>query len=188
VKLVPETPESVEEDKLRRKRIRRGRFDLRPDQVGTTTHELIAELFVSEIDLDDPIAINDHMRKRVLSYSISHTQSRRLRVGTSVAKYFSRFRRSTDWTFLGAEVHVGDVRLDLLWIGKDGQIQADEVKTGIGAVFGKERTLRPQLEAQVAAGVQVFGGKFHGVRAVLLSRPEESFLATRTTHGGQIAV
>jgi len=124
------------------------------------------------------------VRKRVRSFSISHTQSRRQRVSTSVASYFARFRRTDEWQFLGAEVNVDDVRLDLLWIHRDGQIQADEVKTGVEAVFAKERSLRIQLESQVRAGRTVFGTPFEGVRAVLLSRPGESFLATPITHGG----
>ena len=106
-------------------------------------------------------------------------------MATSVAKYFSHFRRSPDWIFLGAEVNVGDVRMDLLWVDREGRIEADEVKPGIGAVFGKERELRAQLSSQVEAGNELFGNDFRGVRAVLLARPDQSFLATTKTHGAR---
>lgn len=183
--LVAEESETSSEEMLRRRRVRKGRFDLRPDQVGATVHEVLAELFVSEVDLYDVLAVHEYVRTRILSYSISHTQSRRLRVATSVAKYFSHFRRGPGWSFLGAEVNVDDVRLDLLWLTPDGDVEADEIKTGLGAVFGKERHLREQLTGQVRAGQEVFGAHFRGVRAVLLARPEESFLATEKTHGAR---
>ena len=182
---MPEASELTSEEELRQKRVRKGRFHLRPDQVGVTVHEILAELFVSEINLFDPLAVHQHVKKRVLSYSISHTQSRRLLVATSVAKYFSHFRRTPEWTFLGAEVNIGDVRMDLLWVDTEGRIEADEVKTGIGAVFGRERELRAQLTSQVKAGSDLFGNDFCGVRAVLLARPDQSFLATTKTHGAK---
>jgi hypothetical protein len=184
IRLVPVPSETNADQVLRRRRTRAGRFQLTPDQVGVTVHQIIGELLVSDIDLQDPRAIHGYVLKRVRSFSISHTQSRRQRVSTSVASYFARFRRDDDWQFLGAEVNVDDVRLDLLWIHRDGRIQADEVKTGVGAVFAKERSLRIQIESQVRAGRTVFGTTFEGVRAVLLSRPGESFLATLSTHGG----
>lgn len=185
IRLVPIPSEANADQALRRKRTRVGRFQLTPNQTGTTVHQILGEILVSEIDPQDPRAIHEYVLKRVRSFSISHTQSRRHRVSTSVASYFARFRRESGWEFLGAEVNVDDVRLDLLWIHQDGRIQADEVKTGVGAVFAKERTLRNQLESQVRAGREVFGPSFEGVRAVLLARPGESFLATPATHGGR---
>lgn len=144
---------------------------------------MIGELLISNVDLSDPGAIYAFVIDRVRGPSISHMQSRRMKVSGNVGRYFSEFLRGDGWSFLGAELNLGDVRLDLLWLGPEGRIEADEIKTGFRAVLDAQNAFRNQLEQQVRAGQLVFGSNFAGVRAVLLAKPSASFLATPATHG-----
>jgi len=102
-----------------------------------------------------------------------YRQSARQRVTTAAAFYFRRFAPS-GWSFVGSETVIRDVALDLLW-ERRGSFMADELKSGLTAGTLEKGRVAAQVSAQVAAGRDEWGDGFVGVRAILLSTPEESF-------------
>jgi hypothetical protein len=111
-----------------------------------------------------------------------YRQSARQRVATAAATYFREFSRA-GWRFEGAERIVEGVALDLLW-SRRTNLEADELKSGLGAPAISLDAVHRQVEVQVTAAAAAFGPSFRGVRAVLLAgRPQSFFIATTTTGG-----
>lgn len=102
-----------------------------------------------------------------------YRQSLKQRVVTAATRYFTRFG-PVGWTFVGSEVVVGEVALDLVWT-RGGLVMADELKTGAVSLFGEDE-LKLQIEAQLAAARSRWGEAFHGVRSIRLLEPELSRL------------
>lgn len=167
-------PLDLRSERARVSRLLQGRRDLSSDRVGTRIHELIAQLLTSEVNLDDSERVLSFLFKQERHGTITHRQARRARLISGAANYVFAFRRHEPWAFLGAEVNVGDVRLDLLWINPEGQIEADEIKSGNGAGLQLDR-FRTQAESQFAAGREVFGDRFTGVRLVILAGKRKLF-------------
>lgn len=99
------------------------------------------------------------------------------RVVTAASRYFTRFS-PRGWRFVGSEVIVGGVALDLLW-ESNGYLMADEIKTGAVALFG-EGDLELQVAGQLQAGREEWGDAFLGVRSIRLREPELSDLEVAT--------
>lgn len=102
-----------------------------------------------------------------------YRQSMNQRVVTASAAYFRLFPRR-GWEFVGSEINVGEVRLDLLWRRGD-VFQADELKSGSVAIEAGSGVVLDQAKAQFRAGRNEFGSAFEAVRVVLLMHPNKSY-------------
>jgi hypothetical protein len=138
--------------------------------IGTLVHEAIQWCALKE----------DHARPDASDRSVTavvpnhlapmHALMVRQRVHQDVLTWLERYDRRPTWKPLGAEVHVGDVRVDLLWQDASGRIAADEMKTGWITT-----PARNQLAAIDAAGRGLYGRLWEGVRLIDLaeSAPED---------------
>ncbi|MGH2959720.1 MAG: hypothetical protein ACRDKE_08945, partial [Solirubrobacterales bacterium] len=105
-------------------------------------------------------------------------QSLRQRVSSAAVRYETNFRRA-DWRLIASEANAGDVRFDLVFLTRDGEICCDEIKTG-SAATDHRHSITAQAEAQLAAGIEAYGPTFSGVRVVLLAA-NESIWINQTT-------
>lgn len=157
-------------------RRRRLRGLLHDDAVGILAHAVIAAALSDGLSLLDPAAVR-RTTDRLLPDRLGSTYrlALRQRAVAAAARYVSRFGRGDGWRFLGAEVFAGEVRLDLVWLDSHGRVEADELKTGVGALVHLE-TARAQAEAQAVLGRQAFGPAFACVRLLLLAWPDRSLI------------
>jgi hypothetical protein len=156
-------------DRERRRRIARGRGQLLPDRVGMLLHELLAEHLSSRPRSRWQDSLRDSVRDALPSLSLAHALALETRLVSLAARYLDRYLPARSSEFLGAEVFVEDVRLDLLWL-ESGRLFADELKTG-SAPMSRAMAIR-QSHAQLMAGRAAFGNAFAGVRVVLLALGE----------------
>lgn len=141
--------------------------------LGVVTHELIAWVAASAGGTATPDQFGEAAsRFEFGSFSTPVRQVRKARATTLAARYFRRFGRP-GWTFIGSEIVVGDVALDLLW-EKQGAFEADEIKSGFEAGDVMDEESRTQAQEQAVAGRTKFGSPFLGVRLVLLTSPASS--------------
>jgi hypothetical protein len=94
------------------------------------------------------------------------------RVTTATAVYLRELNRGvTEWALMASDVRAGDVHLDLLFAHRlTGQIQSDQIATGLlGPPAGLPWVMQ-RVEAQLAVGRATFGDRFEGVRLVDLPR------------------
>jgi hypothetical protein len=96
-----------------------------------------------------------------------------VRIVSAAAVYFSVFDPRPELRALGVEVFVADVRIDVLWITRDGRIVADEVKTG-ARVAAADPAVREQVRTQLDALRGTFGRQSAGVRLIDLTHPAQS--------------
>jgi hypothetical protein len=164
------------------RRIRRA--DLSSERVGSMAHEAIARLVVTHPPRPTARQV-DRVVRSMLRDDLApvYRQSLRARVGTAVSRYFDRFDRRPHWQPLGAELNVDDVRLDLVWLGPRGRIEADEIKAGPAAIGIHAQATLGQARQQLLAGQRVFGSRFAGVRVVILAHPDLTF-TVRSQQGG----
>lgn len=140
------------------------------DQIGTLTHDLIAEIASEKGGGAGPNEVLDVALKFDFgSYSRPTTMARKQRAITLSGVFFSRFGRP-GWSFVGSEVIVGDVALDLLW-EREGALEADEIKTGSSAAAEYRDEAAAQARSQAEAASECLGPAFRGVRLVLLKAP-----------------
>lgn len=107
------------------------------------------------------------------------------RVTTATGAYLGALRRDpASWSIMGAEVLVGEARLDLLFVDPGGRIEADEIKTGLLGPAAELPWVRAQVEAQVGLGRATFGRRFGGVRLVDLARRQATLFEADRWEGG----
>lgn len=149
-----------------------GRSRLRPDSVGALVHAAIAVALAHDpaaSAADAGAAVQELVARdlaQVYRTSLLH------RGTTATAVYLRELSRDvTEWSFMASEVRAGDVHLDLLFAHRDtGQIQSDEVATGLlGPPAGLPWVMQ-RIEAQLQLGRATFGDRFKGVRLVDLPR------------------
>ena len=163
----------LEVDHFESKRSSRSWHPTSHDVLGVVTHELIAWVASSAGGSASPDQVVEAAsRFEFGSFSTPVRQVRKARATTLAARYFRRFGRP-GWTFVGSEIVVGDVALDLLW-EKQGAFEADEIKSGFEAGDVMDREARVQAQGQAEAGRSEFGSSFRGVRLVLLTSPASS--------------
>ncbi len=163
----------LEVDHFESKRPSRSWHPTSREVLGVVTHELIAWVASSVGGSASPDQVAEAAsRFEFGSFSTPVRQVRKARATTLAARYFRRFGRP-GWTFVGSEIVVGDVALDLLW-EKQGAFEADEIKSGFEAGDVMDREAQVQAQGQAEAGRSEFGSSFRGVRLVLLTSPASS--------------
>lgn len=153
---------------------RRRRADLRPTTLGALVHAAVVVLLAT-LDRSPRHRDIDAVVMRLLPSDLApvYRQTVLIRVATAVARYFALFDRRPAWEPLGVELHVADVRLDVVW--RRGQaIEADELKSGLSAATSRRPLALAQARAELGAGREVFGAAFSGVRMVVLVDPAAS--------------
>jgi hypothetical protein len=93
-----------------------------------------------------------------------HALMARQRVHQDVLIWLERYDRRPEWAPIGAEVQIGEVRVDLLWALPSGRIAADEIKTGWVSLAAHN-----QLAAIDAAGRDRYGVRWDGARLIDLA-------------------
>lgn len=155
-----------------------GRARLRPDSVGALVHAAIAVALAQDPEARGPAAkpaaqeVVARNLARVYRISLLH------RVTSATAVYLCDLSRdTTDWALMASEVRVGDVRIDLLFAHRrTGQIQSDEIATGLlGPPSGLPWVMQ-RVQAQLALGRATFGDRFGGVRLVDLPRRQATLI------------
>lgn len=145
-----------------------------PEVRGVLCHRLIAELCAREIT--EPHAI-EALAAGLLPPRLAavHRQALLSFVVPMAASYLRHFARP-GWRFLGAEVIVGDVALDLLW-QRGGRLEADEVKSSASQPAAWRPAAEAQALAQASAARKHFGSPFAGVRIVALALADAVWVA-----------
>lgn len=164
----------MREATIARSRQRRGALVWAPEVRGALCHRLIAELCTREItDIPSIEALALTMLPERLAPV--HRQALLafvLPMGASYLRHFSR----PGWRFLGSEVIVGNVALDLLW-QRGSRLEADEVKSSASEPTLWRAAAEAQAAAQVRAGRRHFGTDFAGVRIAALALGESVWVA-----------
>ena len=103
------------------------RADLRAEAIGGLVHDVVGELVATHRPSPRFGTIDDAVKRR-LPFDLApvYRQTVLVRVSSAVARYFAVFDRRPDWAPLGVELHVADVRLDIVWL-RGSVIEADEV-------------------------------------------------------------
>ncbi len=145
-----------------------------PEVRGALCHRLIAEICAREIT--EPHSI-ETLAGAMLPARLApvHRQALLAFVVPMAASYLRHFRRP-GWRFLGSEMIVGDVALDLLW-QRESRLEADEVKSSASAPTLWRAAAEAQAAAQAHAARRHFGGAFAGVRIVALALGESVWVA-----------
>jgi hypothetical protein len=145
-----------------------------PEVRGALCHCLIAEICASDITKTSSI---EALAAAMLPAGLApvHRQALLAFVVPMAASYLRHFSRP-GWRFLGSEVIVGDVALDLLW-QRGSRLEADEVKSSASAPALWRAVAEAQAAAQARAGRQHFGGAFAGVRITALALGESVWVS-----------
>jgi len=159
-----------------------GRALLSDEAIGTLAHAALADLLVARRPLTTHEAARATEALLPSGLAPTYRLSLRQRCASAVSRYQREFARPASWRFIGAEVQAEEVRLDLLWTGPGGVIEADEIKTGSSPELRFAEGIR-QASAQVELGRGTFGPKFDAVRLLLLARPD---LSVRVASDGEI--
>lgn len=85
-------------------------------------------------------------------------------------RHFSRH----GWRFLGSEVIVANVALDLLW-QRGSRLEVDEVKSSVTTPEQWRERALAQAQAQAVAGRAEYGDGCAGVRVTPLAWPKKAF-------------
>jgi hypothetical protein len=145
-----------------------------PEVRGALCHTLIAEICAREIT--DPHSI-EALAATVLPAGLApvHRQALLTFLVPMAGSYLRHFSRP-GWRFLGSEVIVGDVALDLLW-QHGSRLEADEVKSSASTPTLWRAAAQAQAAAQAGAGRRHFGEAFAGVRIAVLALGESVWVA-----------
>ncbi len=164
----------MSEAAIARKEQRRAGRVWAPEVRGALCHRLIAEICAREIT--EPRSI-ETLAAAMLPARLApvHRQALLAFVVPMAASYLRHFRRP-GWRFLGSEVIVGDVALDLLW-QRGSRLEADEVKSSASAPTLWRAAAEAQAAAQARAARRHFGGAFAGVRIAALALGESVWVA-----------
>lgn len=156
---------------LPRERVSRAGMVWAPEVRGSLCHQLIARL--CEQGITDPHEI-EPVARSVLPWPLAvvHRQALLSFLVPMAGSYLRHFARP-DWRFMGSEVIVGPVALDLLW-QRGERIEADEVKSCASQTEGWLLAAEAQAREQAIAAGEHFGPKFAGVRIVALAIPPAS--------------
>ena len=137
-----------------------------PHERGRLCHLLISELCAKRAS--DPHAV-ETVARGLLPPTLSpvHRQALLSFIVPMGASYLRHYARP-GWRFLGSEVIVGDVALDLLW-QRGSRLEADEVKSSAAQPAEWMPAAEAQARAQVQAARAHYGSAFAGVRVVALA-------------------
>ncbi|HEV3321088.1 MAG TPA: hypothetical protein VG147_02725 [Solirubrobacteraceae bacterium] len=159
----------MSEAAITRREQRRAGLVWAPEVRGTLCHRLIAEICVCEItDTRSiealaaamlPAGLAPVYRQALLTFLVP--------MAGSYLRHFSR----PGWRFLGSEVIVGPIALDLLW-QHGSRLEADEVKSSASTPTLWRDAAQAQAAAQARAGRRHFGEAFAGVRIAALALGE----------------
>jgi hypothetical protein len=154
---------------IARREQRRGAVVWAPEVRGALCHRLIAELCVRELTETGSIEV---LAATMLPVGLApvHRQALLAFIVPMAASYLRHFSRP-GWRFLGSEVIVGDVALDLLW-QRGSRLEADEVKSSASAPTLWRAAAEAQAAAQACAARRHFGDAFAGVRIAALALGE----------------
>jgi hypothetical protein len=156
-------------------------------RLGSAAHRVIGSLLDAGVRAPAPEDIHRFVAvEPVLREPHVYRLAARQRLATAVAVYFRFLLPGPEWSFVGAEIRVPGAALDLLFEDRTGRLRADELKTGGAPDLARTSQLRRQLEGQLAGGLEAFGDRFMGVRALFLGAPRRSF--TLEVDGGRAPV
>lgn len=138
--------------------------------IGRLVHLVIGLLLEAGYRAPDPETVLRYADSLVADEAPVYRLSLRSRLVSDALAYFDRFAPPPDWTFAGREVDAPPVALDLLWRAPDGNLWADELKTGRSFGDPRAAAVRAQVGRQLLAGHDGFGDDFGGVRVCLLAK------------------
>ena len=145
--------------------------------IGIAIHRLIARLSEAGVRTPTPIELIEAVRCEDLPNQVRFAPNARQRLLTGAAIYF-RLYAEDQWSLIGSEVKAGRSRLDLLWRRPDGQLVADELKSGRVGIEIEHPELDAQVSRQLKDGRSEFGEEFAGTRVLFFHWPRLSFHAT----------
>jgi hypothetical protein len=159
----------MSEAAIARREQRRAGLVWAPEVRGALCHRLIAEICAREItDTHSIEALAAAMLPTRLA--LVHRQALLTFLVPMAGSYLRHFSRP-GWRFLGSEVIVGSVALDLLW-QQGSRMEADEVKSSASIPTLWRAAAQAQAAAQARAGRRHFGEVFAGVRVAALALGE----------------
>jgi hypothetical protein len=144
--------------------------------MGAALHDLISAVLnagVRQPELDFLILT---VARHSLGYAwISDRSSARHRLLTPLRIYFKLFEPDLGWSYVGSEITAGNACFDLVWRHDGGSVRVDEIKSGRLRPDGG--SLDDQVTRELAAGRELYGEDFCGVRVCVLAVPDDSFHA-----------
>lgn len=143
--------------------------------VGHIIHAIVAEMLRHGRGLDKEL-LAECVREATSQFAPIERRAHKMRIAGCVFGYFRRLLPPEQWLFIGAEINLGNGRIDLLWTNSSDQIMIDELKTGHSPFLGAGRA-EDQISRYVADGVSQWGKKFIGVRVLVPLNPQSSIFA-----------
>jgi hypothetical protein len=164
----------MSEAAIARREQRRAGLVWAPEVRGALCHRLIAEICTREITDTRSIEV---LATAMLPTRLApvHRQALLTFLVPMAGSYLRHFSRP-NWRFLGSEVIVGPVALDLLW-QHGSRLEADEVKSSASTPTLWRAAAQAQAAAQAHAGRRHFGEAFAGVRVAALALGESVWVA-----------
>ena len=141
----------------------------RDREIGRRTHALVAGFCRAHV-VPEPTQVWVAAGRLFQAEPMVLNHSSRQRAACGVSTYFVRFHR-TAWKFVGAEVSLGNGRVDLVWQLPSDRFVIDELKTSANGEALEDRVTLEQIERYRRAGQQQWGGAFAGVRLLPLVSP-----------------
>lgn len=143
--------------------------------VGTLTHQAIARIAAMTLQPSQDL-ITKEANAELTAFRPIEMRAHRQNIAGAVSAYFWHLLPPPHWLFMGSEVHLGLGRIDLLWLHSDGWWLVDEVKVGHGTGLGTRETTE-QVDKYSAAGTDMWGNDFAGVRVLTTGDPSRSIFA-----------
>lgn len=151
--------------------------------VGTLCHRVIATLAARTRTPDIPTILRT-VEQALPQLEPNEGRAHKQNIAGAVRTYFTRLAPPKTWAFIGAEVHLGRGRVDLLWQGPSDRLLIDEIKTGHAAFFANSDNLA-QARGYLHHGRRLYGPRLAGVRLLCLSDPGQS-LFVHDTHASAV--
>jgi hypothetical protein len=144
----------------------------RAPQVGALIHTAIGRIAAETLQ---PTAERMHTVANSMLDQFPQIEGRahRQNIVAGIAAYFRCLLPPPEWAFHGAEVHLGEGRIDLLWSNFSDEILIDEVKTGNIRTLDLLST-KDQLERYLQCAHTVWADSFVGIRLLSTSDPRAS--------------
>lgn len=143
--------------------------------VGALTHRAIASIAAVTLEPSHEL-ITTEANAGLTEFRPIEKRAHRQNIAGAISAYFWHMLPPPHWLFMGSELHLGLGRIDLLWLHSDGWWLVDEVKVGHGTELGTRKTVE-QVERYSAAGLDMWGDDFAGVRILTTGDPSLSIFA-----------
>lgn len=152
----------------------------RSTEVGVLVHRVIGDLAACT-RYPSPDVIMAAADRCLSHFRPIEVRAHRQTIAGAVGSYFWHLLPPARFQFLGAELHLGTGRTDLLWGDQSGAVVVDELKTGHVRALSSAATAQ-QVHKYLAGGSALWGAAFLGVRLLSTASPRQSLMVHPDGH------